>query len=540
MENIVSQAQKVAETQNKSLSTTNILLWFVGLAYCIAELLFNVGLLEIFSTKNVSIESIERIETIGKVLASFGLSFFIARFLPKRAAAIFFVASFPLFYMSINWSYSQAIDSLSPEVKYTGYYLGAYRALVLDGSIENSTIWSANTQPTSTQKTLMAHIPVVTAQGIDAGKVVTDWIFKGVNNEASKTVSTDKLAEELANSYAKLNSALEPYWLKYKLGSRERTQRVNSFSIYGHKFNEGPTKQMIDRYADKRFMKASGGIPPGLERDEFFQEVLKRNEKLKQFQEMTIIKKNEKLGIEELKVSAIPPFSSKEKVSQIVNDHISKAVGSKIGNERSKFANVEHFKNSKRIITAAYIPSISLILSLVSFILNSALLLATLISGAIALLVRSNLVKPIVFTVVSAFTFSVLAQTVADHESEGQAGIVLEALPGKFGIKGSMWAASIKLQIELLDKYPRLGSFANSFVVTETNSKPEQIKFEQVDTNVNVDFNKDMESLDESAISELEANAPAVDKEVYIDEKKLDANPSYYGERVVKRNPYLK
>lgn len=496
---------------------TGLALWVIGVAYCGAELLYNRALVELFSAPSVSLSTFEDIETLGKTLAAFGLSLFVSRWWRPRVALPLFALCFPLLFVGIGQAYDKAIDALPQSAKTAGYYLGAYRNLVVNGDLNNPTLWDPIQGANAEQKILLTNMALIPYSGVDSGRTVLDWMYgsdRDVRGELQANVDT------LYLGYASVMGKLEPFYAKYAIESRRWTS-----------LKDGMFKNM---YA-KEFTRVSGGVPPGLNKVQFYDKLRQTNPALAQFHDAVIIEPVPKLGVGALRMGDIPPFSTQEQFDKVVFDHIQSASA----RARSGADDVTKNPQAKRIIAAAYVPSISMALSLISLLLNVSLLLAAPVRAVLTWVAPAS----IAFAgsaLVSLGAFWVLwMQPVAPISAS-----MAQMLSAPTGITGMIWERTVHVQWNVMQHTAPVGHLVATHLVDRTRTESyERLNIQKVQPVALGNLEERMELLERHQTELLAAQQqlPVLDRDVVIDTERLERDPSYFGERKpTGPNPYLK
>lgn len=332
-----------------------------GAAYCVAELGYNLCLVEFLSSPGASDVAFENLERVGKGLSAVGLSMFASKALLKgKAAALAFALMVPCAYVGIDRGFDAAIDSMPKETREAGYWLGAYRSAVADGKISDPALWPAAGKPSLEQKLAMSQIPMVSAGRGPVGGAVRDFILSDVRDPARDA----EAVEALWGAYSSVMAQLRPAWGYYLIESK----RYDEF---------GGPKVAKEAYKDA-FAKRSGGIPPGLSKEEFYSRLAASNPSLREFSEAVVIAPRPDVGVKGLKMGDFPPFLGEAEFRADAGARLGAAKDdvSRMVDEAPKGP------DAKKVAAAAFIPPMAQGLSLFSFALN----LGAAAAGALRLL----------------------------------------------------------------------------------------------------------------------------------------------------------
>jgi len=307
------------------------------LTYLVAELLYNLGLVEFLSSKNTEISVISHLETFGKSISALGLALFISKLIPRwKLAAIAVLV--PVLFISEGFIFDSIITNLPKAEKVAGYYLGVYRSAVLNGDIEDKEIGKA--PYSAKQKVLLTNI-ILKGSGIEPG--VKGFLY-------GAKLPTDVI-HELYTSYNQIDTKIGSYYGAYALASK--------------KFLMLP--QMVQQKASGKFLAGTGGIPPGLDKQGFMASVKKSYPQLTQYMGTVLVPANAELGIEQLTVADLPSGLDETQFTSFLEGKYKDVL------QKSQITEgtVEHLPHSRDLITAVFIPPMAMGLSLLSLCLNS-------------------------------------------------------------------------------------------------------------------------------------------------------------------------
>jgi hypothetical protein len=326
--------------------------------------------------------------------------------------------------------------------------------------------------------------------------------------------------DSLYLGYASVMGKLEPFYAKYAIESR----RWNNLK-------DGVFKNM---YA-KEFTRLSGGIPPGLNKQQFYDALRGTNPALGQFHDAVIIEPAPKLGVGALRMGDIPPFSTQVQFTDHVFGHIQSASN----RARSVGTDVLQNPQATRIIAAAYVPSISMALSLISLLLNVSLLLAAPVRWTLAK-VGSAPVAQIGSGAVALGAFWVLwAQPVAPFSPA-----MTQMLATPTGASAQIWQRAAHVQWNVMQHAKGVSTLVRAHLVDRTRTESyERLNIQKVQPVALGNLEERMELLErhQSQMLQAQQDMPVLDRDVVIDTERLEKDSSYFGERKpTGPNPYLK
>ena len=216
------------------------------------EARYNIDLLNTLSDPSSTSEAADELSQRGKLLASFGITWAVARALvtklrPAAVGLTLFVACATALYFGLDYGYARVIAGLSPEVKIEGFNLFSYRRDLLTGRLSDPDIPLPKDHPVE-GKILMGSFPIVLLD--DRFMLPARDIVERKASDAAKRV----LAKAMENwpAYFREMHELDAGYREFINGSRKAIQ----YRAFGG----------IDR-----FRSQSGGLEPnaGLTRSQF-------------------------------------------------------------------------------------------------------------------------------------------------------------------------------------------------------------------------------------------------------------------------------
>ncbi|MGU4699192.1 hypothetical protein K6L09_21215 [Burkholderia cepacia] len=446
--------------------------------YVICEIIYNQGLVEFLTSRNTEIGVFEHLETFGKLLSSIGLSLVIIHLIKnqkvKFIAFFLFVATI---YSTEDIGFDKFVEGLSPDVKVAAYYSGVYRNAVINGSIQDDRF----KELTPYNRVMLSNVMALGGDKVSIQDKVAKLLYQAPDNSA---------ADQLYANYSNMTSAIEPYYATYAIESK----RWDGYS--------GKAKELIDQ----EFMKRTGGLPQGLNKEQFLKAVAAKSPSFQSFQDSVIVPGDSKLGITELKGKDIPLGMGKDQFTSFVQGKFAEILQkSKISEE-----NIEKLPHSFDLISSVFIPPVAIFLSLMSILLNTGILLSELGKKT-----YSKLVLGVIPAVVAGFVFATYTNN-PFHVSE--------ALNRASGVEATLSTvlspvAQIIHKVAINDTHPNEAQIIRI-------KKPEPINF------------KDLEEKMNALKSTSNQDLPKIDDRITADSNRLENDKSYYGEIKTNINPY--
>ncbi|WP_175888114.1 hypothetical protein [Burkholderia contaminans] len=452
--------------------------------YVICEIIYNLGLVEFLTSKNTEIGVFEHLETFGKTLSSIGLSLVLIHLIKNpKAKIVAFALLVPMFFNAEDIGFDKFVEGLSPEVKVAGYYSGVYRNAVINGSIQDDRF----KELTPYNRVMLSNVMALAADKASIQDKVAALLYQAPDSTA---------IDELYNNYSNLTSAIEPYYATYAIESK----RWDGYS--------GKAKELIDQ----EFMKRTGGLPQGLNKEQFLQAVAVKSPSFKSFQDSTIIPGDSKLGITELKGKDIPLGMGKDQFKSFVQAKFADILQkSKISEE-----NIEKLPHAYDLISSVFIPPLAIFLSLMSIILNTGILLSEIGAKAPgAIRTPAKIATGLVPAVLAGLVFSTYTHNPYK---------VSEPLNRASGVEASLYGA-LSPVAGLIHKTAINDNHPDEAQIIRIK-KPEPINF------------KDLEEKMNALKSTSNQDLPKIDERITADSNKLENDKSYYGEIKTNINPY--
>lgn len=340
-----------------SLLITVLFVWF--------EALYNVDLLTALSDPEASREAVDSLAQQGKLLASLGISWAIARTLISRVKpAILGIALFllcaTLLYFGLDLTYNRVIANLPPEVKLEGFNLFSYRRDLLTGRLYDPDIPMPKTHPVE-GKILMGAFPIV----------LLDERFMFPARDVVQRKADDKSRAVLAKAaeswpqYVRQMNELDAGYRKYIESSRKAYQ----YRAFG---------------GIERFRRESNGVEPNpnLSRIAFAQMLRNSNHpegrKLREAESREIGKRPDGSIVH---AGDVPYFMDRQGYMAWFNVQAQEAKAAAL----PTIETVDRFRGIQDINSAVFLPPMAMVTSLTSAVANligASLMLMSLALGA--------------------------------------------------------------------------------------------------------------------------------------------------------------
>lgn len=444
------------------------------LFYLTCEIIYNVSLVEFLTSKNTEITVYNYLENFGKAISSVGFTIifikFIKNYKAKVVSALFII---PLFFSLETYAFNSMLNSISNEKKVSLYYSGLFRNAVI-----NNTIPELNHGKMSPyNKVLFANI--IFARNSINMKLAVDEVFE------NKKIDSN----ELYLNYEKMSNSIVPLYELYALESR----KIEDY------------KGKLGEEVVKRFTARSGGITPGLSKEEFYKAVSDKSSSMRKFNESVLIAKNEKLGIKGLIGKDLPLGMDRVAFEAFIHDQVEQVANAyKITPET-----VSKLPYSDELIASVVIPPIAIFLSYLSIMINTFILLVTF---------RDKLKKIPAILFVVIITINMSIPRINLYNLDGLVNTALHAEERLF--TNFIYVSQFMHSIFINDKNPNI----LDIVVVK---KPEAINFD--------DLKKSIDSMKNEEINTM----PQIDERIKVDVDRLNIDKSYFGEIKQRKNVYV-
>lgn len=427
MPNAVQTHAEVTNTKTRSLF--GFLL--ITLAYLLAEVIYNTGVVRMLSSTGLTKETVEGMETVGKVMASIGITLFLSRLIPLRRLWQF-GGLVVLLFLGLGYAVDQFIDSIPAESKIAGHWLGVYRVAVLERKVSNPDLFRPLAAPLPAQRVALVNIALLANEpNGEIRRAGESYIRKkvvGAYTDASMKEDFDRIWR----AYSEASQRLRPAWNDYR--------------------RQHPKHSVQDFMANVKLNVFA-------------------NIKYRQYCDTVIYAGNKELGLARVTMGDIPLFKSREALyadfkamrtsnRQVAMDHY-------LPDETRADATL-----TRDFAASVFIPPISMTLSLFSILLNLASALGTAVvlvfaglgvgteaSRGWVLRCASASAFALIFVVSGNVPFPASAHFSAAYEgldsSKPHEWLWKSALEREQFILGSV--GQMPMLVELADKLPELG-----------------------------------------------------------------------------------
>jgi hypothetical protein len=409
-------------------------IWLVALIstlFVVLEVKYNIDLLNSISNPNSNSTDVADLSDRGKLLASIGITWAIARALLtkiKPAAfglVLFGIASFCTYHF-LDYVYTKVIKDLNPEVKVQGFNLFAYRQDILTGKLSDPDLPTPLDQPVI-GKILMGAFPII------------------ILDERYMLPAQDILIRKAEDKRRFALKKAEKEWKSYKKNTDELS---NSYS----QFITQSRKAIKYRYwgGVQKFKRESGGMSPNPRATKLqFIEALKNSNHPKG---KNILKHESRVIAQNTDGTPVygrelPYFLDHDGYISWFEERIKQSENLIFPN----IHNVENFKGIHEINSAIFLPPMAIVTSLVSAVTNGISVILILSSVALSCTSRFKPIGSLInkYSVyITFFIFFSLIYAVPNHVfSKNSALYELEVtMHAEVGIIGRLWSRLSNLQ----------------------------------------------------------------------------------------------
>ena len=330
------------------------------LTYLSIEWVYNQHLLLLIQWEYVSSKEFEWTERFGKLVTSLGITLMLVQWRKWLQPWKWFV-SILVCYGFLSVFFHLVIQSIPDNYRHASYYASAYRQQMLS-------------QP----EKFKVMSDYVQAPWFEKGHSLSQFYVVLLNDDWKHTADTIK--DPVQQQIKLLESKKKEYWKQYEKAEGGRRQLENYWDNYSQAMRK------YNRYANTRYeararktFQERVGLPPGLDKDAFFQKV---GMAYVTFQNKMLWK-----GIVSLNLSPVYgrdiPLDMNESAFYRYVDSLKERGMVEVA---PTIQTIRQNKNSETTISLMVIPPIALMLSLISMFLNTIGLLVivmTLIGGSI-------------------------------------------------------------------------------------------------------------------------------------------------------------
>lgn len=346
------------EQQLKRIGWFSILFTII---YLFLEITFNIGLVDFINSKNTEISTFNKLETLGRILSSVGLSLFLINLIKVnnyKYKIFAFLILAPSLYFTQNYVFNKIVDGMSNESKLAAYSLGVYRNIYInhedkDGDKDFINVFTSKDEKYNEIVNSMIGVMLYNKDSKDQVDSYIKNFFKlnmSIKNEDLEDVY-DKISK--VENEDKLNDM----WKRYVIESK----RYNNYNGF---FKQEYHKKFVENI----------GIEPNLSKDQFISYIKSKNTDSQKIGNIAIVPENKSLGISALYLKDIPENLNKEQWVNYIQNYISKS----IENVSYNSDNIDRLPHSKAIINSVIIVPIAIILSLLSILLNIGILFSAI------------------------------------------------------------------------------------------------------------------------------------------------------------------
>lgn len=492
----MANTKTTKEKKSKTLDAAGNAVIAFSIIYIIAELTFNLGLIDFLSSKNTEMDTFHTLEMFGRALSSLGIALFLSKIvlLFKKADKIWsygvFALSLVIVFAGQTFIFNKILDNMTQEQKLNAYAFGVYRNLNLN---EQTSLKVLNGEDKTYDEVvnsmfgLFTTVPQVETNIVNSVK----GFFKAENTMDINT---------LGKIYDEINFTLpniDEYWKLYYIESR----RYENY------------RGLFQKQYRQNFEK-SVGMPPSLSKVEFEKRLKGASSSIQEFNKVVLIPANTEFKMPALHLGDIPEGLNKQQWISFVTKHIDTAI------EKSSFSakNVDGLPHSRNIISSVVITPIAVVLSLVALFMNIVLFVAR----------WSKIGAGIVFAAILGLTF-----TSGSYN------------PYKFNPNINYF---IGLETKVVNVFGFYKNIIHSLFVNDNNPNPYKIiKIEKPKLpdmgNLKKELDSKFKELRSTGNTADGQNSQAmqtfnnINQQIKVDDQRM-TDPNYYGE-IRKANPYV-
>lgn len=342
----------VLETTAQPANRQSLLVisFVITLLYLLAEIAYNVGLIRTLSTPGLSRDTIEGMETVGKAMASLGITLFISRLLPLRRAWLYLVLIVAI-YLGLGMAMNRVLDQLPDNAKRSGHWLGMYRVAALEGHVTDQSLSTPGVALSSGQRMAMVNMALLLySDQSEVEKAARQYLFSKVSDHINHTALENDFAH-FWQAYSEASSKLEPAWDWYRKKTLAQERRSATLREFMTGVEDNPQ---------------FGG-------------------KLREYNRTVLYKGNPTLGLPAVTAKDVPLFLGEIQLrmhfAKLIEDDTLKAVDH--FSPDTRLAATQSTQLTRDLSSSVFIPPISMSLSLFSTFLNVASLVGILLAFAL-------------------------------------------------------------------------------------------------------------------------------------------------------------
>ncbi|CAJ4331293.1 Uncharacterised protein [Burkholderia pseudomallei] len=389
--------------------------------YLVFEVAYNASVVRVLSSASAEKATIEGMETIGKLMASIGVTLVASRLIGLRRA-LSFVGIVAVLYFTLGFAVRHYLDGLSAPARVSGHWLGMYRLAVLRGDIDAPDMLTDPSEPpTTSQRLALANVALLGYGYEDAATAAAKRYLDTAVKAAAGGAISPRQFESLWRGYTRASAKLLPYY--------EREKRYASHVITPTDFmNEAKTSFFIGR-------------------------------EVRAYCDAVIYPGNTDLGLDPVKACDLPQFLTKAQLRAEVDRRIA-ADARQVRAHFSPSTVGPMSEVTHDLSSTVFIPPISMSLSLLSVFLNVASLagiLAVLIVAKVRIWFFANTARMLQGTVTVIVLVGLLAWSGAGSPfPDGSRFRAGEDAARHDGAAAAVWAFALDRETTLLNLVERV------------------------------------------------------------------------------------
>ncbi|WP_321820808.1 MULTISPECIES: hypothetical protein [unclassified Burkholderia] len=344
-----SQLPDISTSPAASQIRSLIILSVVTCVYLVLEVAYNASVVRVLSSVSADKPTIEGMETIGKVMASIGITLFLSRLIGLRRA-LSFVGVAGFLYLTISAAVSYYLDTLPAQARIDGHWLGIYRLGVIHGEIAAPDMLNARrgAPGAGPAQSSLPNSPLTTAQRLALANVA----LLTFHDQPSVTADAQRyLKGSVATAAARFDARtidrmLDRFWPVY---ARASAQLKPGYAIAQRFFGRMTPQTYITR------LKGGQYITPGTS----------AASRLREYCSILLYAGDPNNGLGPVSACDLPPFFSRAALCNEIEHRIG-AAKSQVVNYYWPSADGPVSAVSHDLSSTAFVPPISMTLSLLS------------------------------------------------------------------------------------------------------------------------------------------------------------------------------
>lgn len=324
----------------------------ITLVYIAMEATYHRGLIDLLSSPDTTRAQLDAIEWLGKGLAGFGLTLVLSRIF--RMGPILAAMTLAASIYAVDRGFDYLLDNLSPETRVQGFWLATHRQGVMAGEIALPDGASASEMAT---KLSLAHVALIRFADQESQVGIMDAA------QARQYRVLDKARQDIRAgwpNYARDMRELKRAWRKYQAASNKLS------------------RSKWRRLGERQFRSKSGGIRPYITDEETFvaelaESNLLESVKVKAMRERVILPA----------FAGVPPVYGREVPlnmdKQTYTRFFESALALRANQLIPTIETVSQNQAARDADSAVFIPPLSLTLSTLSVLINTALIASAIL-----------------------------------------------------------------------------------------------------------------------------------------------------------------